>query len=171
MQARMTLRAIPGGDAGVLSSTLPTLAALVRSARAQPEVRNAAAYLVAHCRGDDSLCRQARLYKWVKRNVRFVPDPRKVELIQEPRLLLASIARHGWAAGDCDDMTALLASLLEAVGTKTRLVVVATDPGPVRRLRHVYVEAQQTTGAWLRLDPLGERFPPAGFTRRIVVEV
>ena len=162
---------IPRGDAGVLGRTVPKMLQLIRDGRAVPIVRGFAVRLVSQCAPQDQRCRQARIYRWVSRVIRFVPDPRRVELLHEPIALLYTVKRQGWAAGDCDDIAIILATLLESVGIRTRLKMVATAPGLIRPLRHVFVEAHQDDGSWLRLDPIGRQFPRSGFTRQVAREV
>lgn len=162
---------IPGGDAGVLGATVPRMAALIRMGRIEPLIRGAAVRLVGGCRPTDDLCRQLKIYRFVKRHIRFVPDPRRVELLHTPLAMLYTIRVQGWAAGDCDDSAILLGALMEAVGVRTRIKVVAVEPGDVRPFRHVFIEARQSNGLWLRWDPLGERYPEHLFTRSAVREV
>lgn len=162
---------IPGGDLGILGFTIPRMLQLIRNARALPLVRGVSVRLAAGCHPEDQECREARIYAWVKKRIQFVPDPRRVELLHDPLAVLWTIRRQGWAAGDCDDIAVILASLLESVGIRTRLKVVATSPGPVRPFRHVFVESAQPDGSWRRLDPLGENFPEEAFTRTAVREV
>jgi transglutaminase-like putative cysteine protease len=163
-------RLIPGGDAGVLGATLPRMQALIRQARVNALVRGAAARIVGGCAPEDGACRVRRIYSWVKARIRFVPDPRRVELLHEPLAMLYTIRRQEWAAGDCDDMAILIAALLESIGTATRLRVVSIRGGDPPPLHHVFAEAK-VDGAWVRLDPLGERYASKLFTRSVALEV
>src|SRR5262245_25250314 len=59
------------------------------------------------------------LLRWVKAAVDYRRDPVNVELLQDP---IRTLDR---GAGDCDDMSVLLASALETLGTPTRFVTVS----------------------------------------------
>lgn len=72
------------------------------------------------------ICQTKALYYFVRDQFDYVSDPIAYDYIKSP---LESLYSRG---GDCDDAAVLLASMLEAVGIRTRLVFVP---------RHVYVEA------------------------------
>jgi transglutaminase-like putative cysteine protease len=57
---------------------------------------------------------------WAAKNIRYVRDP-NFELVQRPEETLRL------RAGDCDDVAALMASMYEALGLKTRFALVDTD--------------------------------------------
>lgn len=65
--------------------------------------------------------------------MQYVRDTRGVEVLHTPEWLLKQ------RAGDCDDKSVLLASLLEAIGFQTRFVAVGPAPGI---FAHVYVEVR-----------------------------
>lgn len=165
-------RAIPSGERGVTGATLPRMAALIREARVLPMVRGIAARAASGCGPTDAACRVKRVYRWACAHMRFVPDTRGVELLHTAQALIATIRQAGVAPGDCDDYAILLASLLESVGTRTRLKAVSVEPPPVARLVHVFVEAHvPRVGGWVRLDPLGRQYRAEAFTRAVVQEV
>ena len=85
------------------------------------------------------------IFDWVTRNIKYRSDPRAVpgqgDYIKPPMQTVES------GAGDCDDTSVLLASLLEAVGFRTYLifipehvlVLVALEPGtPHNKLGRPY---------------------------------
>src|SRR4030095_6324043 len=57
------------------------------------------------------------LFEWVKKNVRYTRDIYRVELLHSARRMLEL------RAGDCDDMTILLSSMLKSTGHPVRLVL------------------------------------------------
>ncbi|HEX75947.1 MAG TPA: transglutaminase domain-containing protein [Dehalococcoidia bacterium] len=65
------------------------------------------------------------IFNYVRDNIKYIKDPRYTQLdfdyIQSPSQTLDR------GAGDCDDHSVLLASLLESVGYSTRLCFVDTD--------------------------------------------
>ncbi|QAR34144.1 transglutaminase domain-containing protein [Geovibrio thiophilus] len=82
-----------------------------------PQLRRLASELTAGC--DDTECRAARVYAFVQQKVSYLSDPAGFELIQKPEETLALMA------GDCEDLSILVSSLLWNIGVETQLV--ATD--------------------------------------------
>ncbi|MBW2984710.1 transglutaminase-like domain-containing protein [Candidatus Woesearchaeota archaeon] len=72
------------------------------------------------------VCHAKAIYYFVRDNFNYVSDPTKFEYVKTAK---ESLSVQG---GDCDDSAVLLATLLEAIGVKTRLVFI---PG------HVFVQA------------------------------
>jgi hypothetical protein len=85
------------------------------------------------------------LFEWVQGNVRYTKDPLRVEVIHSARRMLEL------RAGDCDDMTVLLGSMLQAIGHPVRLIIVGPDPQRPRLFSHIYLEASYQ-GRWIPLD-------------------
>lgn len=85
------------------------------------------------------------LFEWVQQNVRYTKDPFRVEVLHSARRLLEL------RAGDCDDMTILLGSLLEAIGHPVRLVITGPDPLRPKLFSHIYLEVFHQ-GQWIPLD-------------------
>lgn len=136
--------------------TLKAMAKLARDGKKNFNVINKARSIIRGCGQKDYACEAASLQSWVRDNVRYVQDPRDVELIQEPAKTLELMA------GDCDDKATLLASMLEAIGHQARFVVIATDQPGV--FSHVYVETKLGT-VWVAAEttepvPFGWEPPP-----------
>jgi hypothetical protein len=85
------------------------------------------------------------LFEWMQQNIRYTKDPFRVEVLHSARRLLEL------RAGDCDDMTILLGSLLESIGHPVRLVVTGPDPLRPKLFSHIYLEAFHQ-GQWIPLD-------------------
>ena len=104
------------------------------------------------------------LFDWVKNNIRYTRDIYKVELLHSARRMLQL------KAGDCDDLTILLASLLEATGHPVRLVLVGSNPRKTDQFSHIYLEVQ-VRGIWIALDPSMDKPPgwaPKALVKKIV---
>lgn len=91
---------------------------------------------------------------YVRDHVRYVRDIRGIETVHDPDTLLSLMA------GDCDDKSILLASLLESIGHRTRFVAISYAPGV---FSHVWVQ-DYIRGKWLDLEPTepiqcGKRVP------------
>lgn len=141
------LLAIPDGPDGV-RATLEVMRRLVREGRNDPDVQALAIELTAGIR-DTEENRQAAieaLHRFVRDEVRYVPDVNEVETLRTAHETLFELA-----AGDCDDKSIALASLLEAIGIPARFVAVAFSPD---LFDHVYVEARfNWRGAeWMPLE-------------------
>lgn len=130
-------------------STIRKMAELARAGAESYEIRNLATRIVHDVPSKQYVAEVAALYRWVRDNIRYRKDPVRVEWVQSP----ARTVRE--QAGDCDDISTLLASLIESLGHETRF-------GTVGRTRdtqeHVAVEAL-ILGNWISVDPVLE--PPA----------
>lgn len=158
------LHIIPGGVAGV-RATLSIMVKLTHQGRKDPGVIALAEQVTKVCPAQDFSCEVGALFQWVKKHIRYVRDPRDVEKINTAERTL----RVG--TGDCDDMSVLLASLLEAVNNKTRFWVLAFDSGD-----YEHVVTQVRAGVeWITLDPTvsysNVGWTPPGITRRMQAHV
>lgn len=90
------------------------------------------------------------LFYFVRSAVRYTQDITDTELVIAPDVLLRDI--H---AGDCDDMSLVLATLLESVGYKTRFVACGFQ---MDELTHVFVQVKMGRD-WFALDTT-EPYPP-----------
>lgn len=155
---------IPAGPAGT-RATLQRMAQLVREYRRHPLIRQLAVEIrqAARVPARNWYGELQALFQFVRGHITYVRDVREVETLQTPVRTLQN------RAGDCDDQSILLASLLEALGhpTRFRAVRVAADPS---RFSHVFTETAIGT-RWVAADttvphPLGWR-PPDELGRMI----
>lgn len=107
------------------------------------------------------------LYNWVKRNIRYTKDPTTKEKLYPPQELLKI------RAGDCDDISMLLAAFLLAVGYPARWITVSANPAAPEEFSHIYPEAEVPAGSrnWIALDAarLDSEFgvePPMWYRKR-----
>src|SRR5262249_49376103 len=84
--------------------------------------------------------------------------PVGLEFFRAPRLLAGDVLA-GRAAGDCDDLSMLGATLLEALGHPARFVVGGEKDGRDVDWRHVWVEALGPRG-WTAIDDTMKRRRP-----------
>lgn len=155
---------IPGGVAGV-RATLKIMIKLVHQGRKDPGVIALAEQVVKDCAPNDTKCEIGKLFYWVKSHIRYLRDVRDVEKINTAERTL----RVG--TGDCDDMSVLLASLLEAAGNKTKFMVMGFESG-----EYEHVVTQVRLGAeWITLDPTVAKatlgWIPPNITRRMQAHV
>jgi hypothetical protein len=128
-------------------TTLKHIQALIRAGAKDFYVRQKAIDILLEkaIKPKDYLGEIKALFEWVQQNVRYTKDPFRVEVLHSARRLLEL------RAGDCDDMTILLGSMLEAIGHPVRLVVTGPDPLRPKLFSHIYLEAFHK-GRWIPLD-------------------
>lgn len=125
------------------AQTLEKMREIVHRARFSRVIRDKAMALTQGLKQKDYLGEAARLFLFVRDEVRYSRDPVGVEWLQHPELTLSQ------QAGDCDDKTTLLAALLRAVGHPVKLVAIGFRPG---QFAHVYPEVL-IKGHWIPLEP------------------
>jgi hypothetical protein len=156
---------IPTGYAGTLR-TAAFMARLIRDGARDFRVRRTALDILKRraVRAKDYLAEIKALFEWVQQNLRYTKDTYQVEVLHSARRLLEL------GAGDCDDFSILLGSMLEAIGHPTRLVLTGPNPRRPRAFSHVYVEAF-CNGRWIALDatmphPMG--WAPPSWVKKVV---
>lgn len=138
---------VPDGAAGT-RAVLRLMRTEVRKAKVDPVIRAWAVAITQHVANKDYRGEAAALQGWTRSNVRYVRDVRGVETLQAPGYLLRSIGEGLPAAGDCDDQSMLVASLLESINHPTRFVAIGRTPGGYS---HVYVETL-VADRWLAVE-------------------
>lgn len=142
---RAQLLGLPDGVEGV-RATLEIMARIVRASRVDPGIRNTALALTRHAGNfgeeENFFAEIEALHRFVRDNIRYVMDVDEVETVQTPDVTLRL------EAGDCDDKSVLLASLLNAVGHPARFAAVAFAPDA---FEHVLVETK-LGDKWLPLE-------------------
>lgn len=141
---------LAAGDEGV-KQTIGVIRQLVEDAVKDPLVNRTAIDMV---RGvGDQFSRDAKaaaIYSAVAARFSYVEDPvgpmGPKETLRPVRTLLQI-----WA-GDCDDASVLIASLLGTVGISSRLVTIAADPSAPDEFSHIYPEAEVIPGTWMPMD-------------------
>ena len=137
---------------------------LVKRYKKSPAIRELSLNIIQDLPGRKNFAGQAaRLQNYVRNNIQYVKDINGVETVQTPERTLQN------RAGDCDDQSVLLATMLESIGHPTRFVAIKLNFfGPYV---HVFTEtragsrwlAAETTEDW----PLG--YGPPKFAKRMVV--
>jgi hypothetical protein len=155
------LHAIPSGVAGTLA-TLKIMWLLVRKGKTSMPVRYRALDLTKHLQQKDFTGEVAALHNYVRDEIRYVKDIDGVETLHDSEHILTQ------KAGDCDDKSILLASLLQSIGHPARLVAVALKP---HQYCHVFVETL-IGRKWIPLETtepveMGWEYPHK-FTQRMV---
>ncbi|MDZ7361174.1 MAG: transglutaminase family protein [candidate division KSB1 bacterium] len=146
---------IPKGYAGTLA-TVQYISDLIKQGAKDFCVRQMAIGILRQYRVSpkDYLGEICALFDWVKNNIRYTKDTYRVELLHSARRMLEL------RAGDCDDMTILLAAMLESVGHPVRLVIVGRNLRRKNQFSHIYLETLYRD-RWIALDPTMNK--PAGW--------
>ena len=164
---RIFLLKVPRGKAGTLV-TARIIARMIREGAKDFIVRQRAIQIfrVYRVPAKDRFGEICSLFDWVRRNIRYTRDIFRVELLHTPRRMIEL------KAGDCDDMTILLGSMLLSTGHPIRLVLVGFRPNRPHLYSHIYLEVL-VRDRWLALDATMERpigwAPPALWRRNWAV--
>ena len=132
------------GDPGT-EQTIALMRRLIDEALRDSSIIRLAKDIVSGVAAFDEMGEAGAVYHWVLNNIRFTKDPVNKEALYPPAELLKI------RAGDCDDISMLMATLLMALGYPARLITVSANPGDPSQFSHVYVEGQ-VGGAWIPLD-------------------
>ena len=154
------------GDAGI-EQTVAQMRQLVDEALRDPAIIRLATDIVRSVPAFDDAAEARAIYDWVASNIHFTKDPVSKEKLYPAAELLKI------RAGDCDDISMLMATLLMAVGYPARLVTVAAIADAPEQFSHVYVEAEVPPGSnqWLPMDAARAESdfgaaPPVTYRRR-----
>jgi transglutaminase-like putative cysteine protease len=156
---------IPDGVAGV-DATLAIMSELVHQYQDNDELRAVARDIISVVPSKSYSAEARMLFYFVRDEIRYTRDPNRFELVQSPDKTLA------FAHGDCDDMSVLLATLLESVGHHTRFFAAGFNGGPIE---HVWVETKiggRDGNRWFAMDAtergldFGQR--PSGITETVL---
>ena len=91
-----------------------------------PTIRAKAIELTRGCSDDDEICEVAQINRFVSTRITYRKDPRgQTDFVQKATETLEA------GAGDCEDQSILLASLLEAVGKRSLLAFTSDHAYPV----------------------------------------
>lgn len=144
-------RSEPYEDVG---RTLAVMAEMAQRQKTDPKTRKVADSVTggvtfpAGTAGRDEVA--TRIWRFIKREIRYVLDPAGTELVQAPDAILKT--RHG----DCDGMATLAAAMLAGLGIESGFRAVAWEQKGV--YQHVYAIYAPTRGEdvakWHALDPV-----------------
>ena len=82
--------------------------------------------------------------------IRYMNDPRHVELVKDPERLVQEIATTGHATADCDEVTDLEATCCLMLGREAELVALGFNEG---ELSHVGLRCKEPkSGTWIWMD-------------------
>lgn len=146
---------LPSGVEGV-KATLRLMVNLVRAYKTDPAIVRFSRRVLLECGVPEKnpMAEVTCLQHWVRDNVRYVRDVREVETLSTPVEILKE------RSGDCDDKSLLLATLLEAVGYKTRFGAIGVRGGGYS---HVMTFVVLGRGAGVPLETIVPYVEPGWF--------
>ncbi|MEA3429663.1 MAG: transglutaminase-like domain-containing protein [Nanoarchaeota archaeon] len=110
-----------------------------------PDIKRAANKIVAEgCNSGIKICQIKAIHYFIRDKIDYVSDPKSREFIQTPESTLFS------KAGDCEDKSVLLVSMLKAIGVNSEIMV---KPGHAYN-RIFYPEAPKKylNDGWIYVD-------------------
>lgn len=132
-------------------ATLHAMADLLVDAAHKQPVGDVARRIVAGIHGRRQADQARAIRSFVSTRLRFVRDPRFMELLGDPTHHLVEIDRRGFVHGDCDDAATLAGALALSIGIPVRLEAVAFGVGAP--YSHVYAVADvMQDGALATID-------------------
>jgi Transglutaminase-like superfamily len=134
-----------------VQATIKKMAELATAGAQTFPIRDLAVRITADVPSKQPRLELEALYRWVRDHVRYRFDPVDLEWVQSPARTVQQ------RAGDCDDLSTLLAALAGSLGHRWRFRTIGPTP---QAQRHVAAEAFDGQ-TWVTLDPVLE---PAGRT-------
>ena len=155
---------MPTGYAGTIQ-TIEHIKELIRQGSKDFYVRQKAIDILLQnaVKPKDYLAEIDAIFRWVQRNIRYTKDPFQVEVLHSARRMLEL------RAGDCDDMTILLGSMLKSIGHPVRLVVAGFDLQRPDQYSHIFMEVL-CKNQWIPLDatmPFRMGWSPPSAVRKV----
>jgi transglutaminase-like putative cysteine protease len=136
-------RPMSDGATGIFE-TLGLMRQMVNDYKTQPQLRQAALNVTFMTPAQNDVAEVEALYNFVRDYIRYTKDVYGIETLTTPDKTLQM------RVGDCDDMTVLLATLLESIGYPTKFVIEGYSDDST--WEHVYLETC-VQGQWVALDP------------------
>lgn len=148
--------ALPKDKDAQVALTITAMIQQVVSGAWDPALRSLAERLAIGQRSRTGIAHH--MTTWIRQKVTFRFDPEDIELLRTPAALARDLLANRMVAGDCDDMAALLASMLFSLGIPVAFVTMATSPHRPE-FRHVFVAARvgQRGEGWEHFDPSVDR--------------
>lgn len=138
-----------------------TIAVIKRAAiesQGKPNVRMLAEEVTRHLPSKDTLSEALAYYNLVLDRTRYMRDPRNIEYVRAPWVVVEQMMAGHTPGLDCDDMTALICALAAISGAECRAVTVAFKNmffKGNRQYSHVFAQVREPrSGQWITLDPV-----------------
>jgi len=141
---------LPEGTNGLLSK-INIIGELINKGSQNIDIRSLSVELISGLEDFDFQSELEVIYNWVIENIRYVRDIDNIELIHDADKVLE------FRAGDCDDFTILLGSMLKSIGFPIQMVIASRNGID---FEHIYLRVN-LNNKWIVCDasmkmPLGE---------------
>ncbi|RUM32966.1 MAG: hypothetical protein DSY42_00145 [Aquifex sp.] len=126
-----------------VSQTVEIIKYLILEHSKDVKLRELVAKIIKPCPSKAFECYIRRIVDYVRRNVKYVYDPPRLETIQSPKRTLIL------GMGDCDDHTVLVGTLLRIAGFPIKIVL--GDINHDGKFEHVFIKAK-VKDRWITVD-------------------
>lgn len=141
------------GDTAVVN-TATKMKDIINSSAKNPYIRRWAEKIIRdkNVKAYDWLGEIKAIHNWVRDNTRYTHDPKGIEYLQTPPVVLQLVDRNEVPFLDCDDMSMLSLSLLKSVGYDVALKI--TSYNNSKAFQHVYglVKLKPPMFGWLPVE-------------------
>lgn len=155
----------PRGNTGARKSVRKTVQAAALGRLSLDVAAVAQRYLKEAGLPTDKYSQAVAILEGQRREKFYIPDPVDAERIVLPDCLLANCDGLALDGGDCDDLGAALAALLESIGITCAIVGQAFNQN--QHWQHILVACEIDDGVWFYADPsdkrlaFGQSLPPS----------
>lgn len=142
--------------------TIEVIKRSVFESQYKPVVRMLVEEVTKHLQSKDTVSEALAFYHLVLDRTRYMRDPRGVEYVRAPWVVVEQIMAGHTPGIDCDDATALICAMAAVSGAQCRAVTVAFRNMHYqgrRQYSHVFAQIREPrTNKWITLDPVaGEK--------------
>lgn len=138
--------------------TIAVIKHAVIDSQKRPIVRELAEEVTKHLPSKDTVSEAQAFYNLVLDRSRYMRDPRSVEYVRAPHVIVEQMMAGHTPGLDCDDQSALICALAAVSGAECRVVTVAFRNmfyQGRRQYSHVFAQIREPrTGQWMTLDPV-----------------
>lgn len=113
-----------------LEDSINIMQSVCKQSLHDPETRRLAMCVTKGCNSRDDLCEINEWFKFIKKHVKYVSDPRNIDTFQTLERTLQ------FGGGDCDDLSIALNAGLESIGFETKFRVIQSKGSET--WNHVY---------------------------------
>lgn len=128
--------------------TINVMERLIKEGTRDATVIDTAQQLVRGVNQKDYFAQAQKLFSFIRNKVQYVRDPVGVEFVKTPLKTLYD------RTGDCDDQAVLFSALARAIGFRTRLKAIKSDPRWPSEFSHVYSQVQIPGKGWVTADTI-----------------
>jgi len=132
-----------------VSQTVEIIKALIKEHTKNPRLHLLVAELIRDCPSKAYSCYLKRIVDFVRKHVKYVRDPQRLETLRSPVRTLEL------GFGDCDDHTILTGTLLRIAGFPVRIVL--GDTNHDNKYEHVFLKVLVPRRGWITVDTTDSR--------------